>query len=153
MNKKLILSVIVIFIFLVIFSACGNDTSLNTPQPIEQTKDLDEEEKDISSNEIPNAIEGKSIENFPLYDDAILIYCMQTENAISNVYAVLATIDDVFNFYQTELSENGWETSLSMKSEDGDILYANNSSISLMVVISEDSDYDGYVDLAVTIVQ
>ena len=152
MNKKLTLSIVVIFVFLVIFSACGNDMSLNTPQPIEQIKDL-EEEKDISSDEIPNAIEGKNIENFPLYDGAILIHCMQTEDTISNMYVALATINNTFNFYQTELSKNGWKISLSMRSEDGDILYANNSDIALMVVISEDSDYDGYVDLAVTIVQ
>ena len=148
MNKKLIFSFIIILSLSVILGACGNNQDIQSSEQIEvQAVDLGSS----SSEDLPQAIQCDEVENFPLYKGAVCWYSMKMEDAMQNLYAVPATISEVSGFYQSELVDSGWNISMSMNTSDGDMLMASQDGIDLSIVIAEESEYEGYTYLSVTV--
>ncbi len=156
MSKKNLLFIWVLIVMMLSLNACGPKSEALPPG---QTSDQSQSNTASEMKELPEAVGGKDPENFPLIDGSIRLYFMemgQEEPKDFQVfYAVpVETVGEVFDFYEKELSEYGWEIDLFMHSGDGSILTASmDDGTEVSLVINADSEYEGFnVFLSVTVV-
>lgn len=173
MSKKIIILVILLALIL---SGCGSNNqednnllteedsnNLNTSNESNSANESDSADTpdDSSSSpdvtfELPVEVSGSDPENFPLPEGAVRWFFMDlgADDVVDYqvmYYVPAESASEVYEFYQEELGDYGWEISLSAAIAEGGMITASDDGVYVAVMIGSDESFEGYVALSVTI--
>lgn len=125
----------------------------------EGTGDTTDTAEETASEKSPpqSDVDGSDIEDVPRYPGSVRTEYSRVESEseiqIYNLYIAEATFEDVKEFYEETLPDNGWTVEQAIQTNDGGQIIAAKDSKTITIGFENDSDYEGYIDYGMQLVK
>lgn len=134
----------------------GSEGTGDTTDTAEEGTDTAEE---TASEESPpqTDVDGSDIEGVPRYPGSVRTEYSRIESeseiTIMPSYIAEATVEDVKEFYEETLPDNGWTIQQSIQTDDGGQIMASKDSKVVTIGWDSKSDYEGYIKYGMQLVK
>lgn len=115
------------------------------------------EETEPAESPPQSDVEGSDFDDVPRYPDSVRIEYWQQETdadlTIGIKYLTDASFEEIFNFYDEALPDQGWTVAQSTQSAEEGGFVATKDSKQVMIRWESNTSYDGYVDIEMVVVE